>query len=336
MKITVCIGTGGVGKTSVAAATAVARARAGAKCVLLTADPALSLRNALGLKNSVQEQRVELHPTGPGDFWATLLDVRATLDEAVRLYAAPRDRERILNHSIYGTLADSLSGMQELMAVERIDQLLRRGFTDIVIDTGPSRHSLKMLDKPELFAEFPGSNWVKLLSQTYQLTGGFGMMALGRKTVETYNQVESMLGTKLVREVLDFYSLFAAVAEGYAVRAQKTVTFLKDPAVTEFRLVSVPQKARRDARFFSSELKTRGLRLSGVFVNRTWEREPLLDRAGGEALEWYRCVKAAQAREIAALREEFAGVRVLPELDRDVDGLEALEVLAEELRQRSA
>src|SRR5687768_8791124 len=165
MKITVYFGTGGVGKTSVAAATALVRARAGSKCLVLTTDPAMRLRTALRLQEGILEQRVPLHPESAGELWAALLDVRATLDEAVRLHAKGDDAERILRHSIYATIADSLSGMQELMAVERIDQLRRRGFEHIVVDTPPSRHALEILDKPVIFAEFAGSTWVKMIGR---------------------------------------------------------------------------------------------------------------------------------------------------------------------------
>src|SRR5205823_257193 len=135
MKIIVYLGTGGVGKTSVAAATAMAQARSGRKSLVLTIDPALRLRTALHLKEGTLEQRVALDPPASGELWAALLDVRATLDEAVRLYGSSDSQvDRILKHPIYATIADSLSGMQELMAVERIDQLARRGFEHIVVD----------------------------------------------------------------------------------------------------------------------------------------------------------------------------------------------------------
>ena len=89
MRIIVYLGTGGVGKTSVAAATALAQARAGVKSLVLTIDPALRLRTALHLKGDALEQMVPVDPPITGELWAALLDVRATLDEAVRLYGKP-------------------------------------------------------------------------------------------------------------------------------------------------------------------------------------------------------------------------------------------------------
>src|SRR5216683_2895787 len=277
MKIIVYLGTGGVGKTSVAAATALAQARAGTKSLVLTIDPAL-------------------------------LDVRATLDEAVRLYGKSSTANRILNHPIYATIADSLAGMQELMAVERIDQLTRRGFEHIVVDTAPSRHALEFLDKPMFFSELVGSGWVKAVGRTYKIVERTGMLSLGRKTVDLYARAESILGANLVRQVLDFYSLFVSIAEGYAERAEKTVAMLKDPAVTEFHVVTTPQKALRDARFFHEALGSRKFPIGALYVNRVWGLEPgpeFPDGLARRVMDWYKSVRASHVAAVEAVTAEY-------------------------------
>ena len=331
MKIIVYLGTGGVGKTSVAAATALAQARAGSKSLVLTIDPALRLRTTLHLKPGVLEQNVPLDPPAKGELWAALLDVRATLDEAVRLYGKSSTADRILNHPIYATIADSLAGMQELMAVERIDQLARRGFEHIV-------HALEFLDKPMSFSELVGSGWVKIVGRTYKFVAGTGMMKLGRKTLDLYARAESILGTNLVRQILDFYSLFVSIAEGYAERAEKTVALLKDPAVTEFRVVTTPQKALRDARFFHEALGSRKFPIGALYVNRVWGLEPgpeFPDGLARRVMDWYKSVRASHVAAVEAVTVQYSAaiprIAWLPELERDVDGLSALERIAQSL-----
>src|SRR5262249_33726815 len=152
------------------------------------------------------EQRVPI-PETKGQLWAALLDVNATLDEAVRLYAKPGNQERIIQHPVYRTIANSLSGMHELMAVEGMDQLIQRGFDNIVVDTAPSRHALEVFDKPEIFAGFSDSGKVKLAGRIYQFTESIGLNSLGRGAVDFYSKVESILGANMVRQLLDFYSL---------------------------------------------------------------------------------------------------------------------------------
>ena len=103
---------------------------------------------------------------------------------------------------IYRTIASSLSGMQELMAVERIDQLILRGFDNIVVDTAPSRHALDVFDKPELFADFSDSRRVRFVSRTYQFAEAVGLTAIGRGALEFYSRVESILGANMVRNAV--------------------------------------------------------------------------------------------------------------------------------------
>jgi anion-transporting ArsA/GET3 family ATPase len=335
MKIIVYLGTGGVGKTSVAASTAMAVAKTGARAMVLTTDPALRLRTALGLVDGIPEQRVPLDDPHAGELWAGLLDVRATLDEAVRLYAKPEMQEQILKHSIYETIANSLAGMQELMAVERIDQLRLRGFDTIIIDTAPSRHAFEILDKPALFADFSGSRKVKLVGRTYRFAAGLGMNFIGSKALDIYARAESILGVNLVREILDFYSIFYPIAEGYARRAEKTVALLRDPSVTEFRVVTTPQKALRDAAFFTEALAERNFSIGTFCVNRAWLHpfpDTIPDGLEGEVLRWYKSVSDSHRDAVWQLREKFGNavrdIQVFSELERDVDGLAALERLA--------
>jgi anion-transporting ArsA/GET3 family ATPase len=337
MKIIVCVGTGGVGKTSVAASIALTQARAGAKCLVLTTDPSLRLRTALGLKDGLLEQRVPV-PDAKGELWAALLDVEATLDEAVRLYAKPGNQARILEHPIYRSIAGSLSGMAELMAVERIDQLILRGFDNIVVDTAPSRHALDVFDKPELFADFSDSGKVRFVSRTYQFAEAVGLTALGRGALELSSRVESILGTTMVRQMLDFYSLFYPIAEGYSDRARRTVGLLRDPNVAEFRVVTIPAKALRDTQFFIEALNKRKFDIGMICVNRTWHHAlPQIEPQGlaAELLDSYRSVSASHLSAIAKVRDAYGTkvreIRILNELERDVDGVESLRRLADQL-----
>jgi anion-transporting ArsA/GET3 family ATPase len=337
MKITVYVGTGGVGKTSIAAATALLAARSGAKSLVLTMDPANRLRTALRLNEGALQERVPV-ADAKGELWAALLDVNTTLGEAVRLYGKPESRQRVLDHPIYRSIASSLPGMQELMAVERLDQLIRYGFDHIVIDTAPSRHAFEVLDRPEMFARFSESAGSKLVGRTAQFAETIGLSVLGRTAADLYARVESFLGANLVGQVLEFYSLFHPISDGYAARAQHTVNLLRDPAIAEFRVVSTPSKALRDARFFLDELRKRKFAVGMLCVNRAWchaQSETELKGLAAELVEWYRSVseshKAAIEKVQEAISPRVREVRILNELERDVDGLESLGRLADQL-----
>lgn len=341
MKIRIFVGTGGVGKTSIAAASALRAAMSGGKCLVLTIDPALRLRKTLGLTSQGLEQKVDTGSlSARGELWAGLMDVRSTLDRAVQLYGTPKQAETVLGHPIYRMLVDSLAGMQELLAIERIDQAMAEGFENIFIDTAPSRHAFEFLDKPEFFAQLVSLPLIQWVGKTYRWWEGSALSRLGRKSVELYSRVEEILGATLVRQVLDFYSVFRTIAEGYADRARRTSRLLHRQDTTGFTVVTSPYKAQRDGDYFLAELKKRNYAVDCIVVNRVWpqlEPEPPTGGPGiaSDMLEWYREVSGAHARTCDDFVRHFSGkvarVQVLHELARDVDGLVALASLADVL-----
>src|SRR6185436_4963142 len=101
------------------------------------------------------------------------------------------------------------------------------------------------------------------------------------------------------------YSLFLSNAEGYAHRADETLKLLKDPAITEFRVVTTPQKALRDAEHFQKELSERGYAAGGIYVNRVWQADPgteKFDGLAGELMSWYQAIEATQMAAVEELK----------------------------------
>jgi anion-transporting ArsA/GET3 family ATPase len=360
MKINIFVGTGGVGKTSVTAASALTAAVAGERTLVLTIDPARRLRTALGLDSSspdnVLQQKVSLDgfENPQGELYAAMLDVASSLNRAVRLHSSPKQAEEILAHPIYKVLLQSLAGMQELMAVERLDQAIEEGFESIYVDTAPSRHALEFIDKPEFFAQLASFPIVRLVGKTYQWWEKSGIGKLSRGTFELYTRVEEMLGANLTRQVLDFFSIFRGIAEAYAHRARHTADLLRNPEITTFSVVTNPLKAVRDAEFFVQELQRRRLRVSSLIVNRLWPRyaaEELslrpaagLDHAALEDLQrtihWYDAVSSSHQTVWNHTRNRFSSaigqILQVPELPDDVAGLPALQHIAQHLSACSA
>jgi anion-transporting ArsA/GET3 family ATPase len=357
MRIRIFVGTGGVGKTSVAAASAMRSAIAGNKCLVLTIDPARRLRTALGIDSVAQppassspdagsgdakailEQRIPLDEFGgQGELWAALLDVAATLNRAVLTYAQPEQAKIVLAHPIYHVLLESLAGMQELMAVERLDQAIADGFQETFIDTAPSRHAFEFVDKPEFFAELVSFPLVRLVGRTYHWWERSGLARVGRKSFELYTRVEEILGAALVRQILEFFSVFRTIAEGYAKRARRTLNLLHDPQTTSMIIVTTPFKARRDGEYFYQEMTQRKFPLGALVVNRVWPHLdlPLPDSSPAalrETVAWYQNVSQAHERMWDEASRNFSGripkLIQLPELSRDIDGLAALRQISE-------
>lgn len=341
MRIQVFVGTGGVGKTSVAAAAALRAAIGGEKCLVLTIDPARRLRTALGITGNAFQEQLPLQAFGAkGELWAGQLEVAQSLNRAVQQNAQPRQAASVLAHPIYHVLLESLAGMQELMAVERMDQALDDGFEALFVDTAPTRHALEFVDKPEAFAQLVSFPMVKLVGMTYHWWERSGLASLSRKSLELYSRVEQMLGATLTRQILDFFSIFRTIAEDYAHRARRTLALLRNPKLTQFTVVSTPFKAQRDGVFFLKELGKRKFPVGSMVVNRVWPILPdLVIPEGSEDLqrvaEWYREMSQAHQqgweKVCAELGSRIPRLIEVPELSSDIDGLPALHQIAQRL-----
>jgi anion-transporting ArsA/GET3 family ATPase len=336
MKIRIFVGSGGVGKTSVAAATGLKSAIAGARCLVLTIDPAARLKTALSMGTAGEHRRVPLEGIeASGELWVVQLDTAASLEQLARRFATADQLKLILPNPIFHALG-SLAGMQELMAIEVIGQAVRQKYDCVIVDTAPSRHALEFLDKPEFFVRLVTTPLVKLVGRTYNWWEKTGVSRLGRMGLDLYRQVEKLAGAQLTRDVLEFFSAFQGVAEGYARDTGKTLAALRDPKVTAFTIVSSPFKARADAAWFWQELHTRKFAVERLVVNRIWPELQLQQTGEAQALiEWYGGVSGAHRKAWDAVQRDFSAkiqrLLALPELPTDVDGLPALHRIAERL-----
>ena len=343
MRIRIFVGTGGVGKTSVTAASALRSAVDGKKSLVLTIDPAWRLRSALGLTGTALEQRVGLDSMdAKGELWAALLDVPSAMNRMVHAHVSRDKAREIIEHPVYRLMLTSLAGMNELLAVERIGQAIADGFENLFIDTAPSRHAFEFLDKPEFFVQLVSFPLIKLVGRTFGLFRK-GRLPAGSADGDIYGKVEQLIGAALAGQILEFFSIFQPVAEGYASGARRTIGLLRDSKSAAFTVVSSPARARQDGNYFFGELTNRGYAVEELIVNRVWPEWDMKSAAGASAatrelVGWYEDVCAAQraGRDKAAAAWHGKGPRVidLPELARNVDGIAALAIIAEHLRQR--
>jgi anion-transporting ArsA/GET3 family ATPase len=340
VKVRIFLGTGGVGKTSVAAASGLQLALAGGRWLVITIDPAARLKTALGMGTGGEHRRVPLDEYGAkGELWVAQLDVQRGLEQMVRRLAKPDDVDAILNNRIYHAL-ESLAGMQELMAVETIGKALTRDFDGIMVDTAPSRHALEFLDKPEYLVRLVSAPMTKLVGRTYGWWKNSPLGMIGRKGLDLYGQIEKIVGGELLSDVLEFFSVFQAVAEGYARDAEKTLGILRGPDAGGVTIVTSPLKARGDAGWFLAELQKRKFRVDRMVINRVWPKlsvsaQPDADESARAFVDWYHSVSAAHADAVETARREFSAriprIEMLPELPADVDGIAALVRIAASL-----
>jgi anion-transporting ArsA/GET3 family ATPase len=354
-RVCVCAGSGGVGKTTLAAALALGMAARGGRVAVVTIDPARRLASSLGLSAPGHEHRVEpesLRSAGldvPGELWAMTLDPKGTWDELVRRHAPDAAAaERVLGNRVYAELSTAVAGSQEYMAAEKLWQLHESGRYDLVVlDTPPTRNALEFLDAPRRLSRFVDSPAVGVLLAPSRA----GLKLLERGGGLVLGLIERVTGADLLRDLVDFLAAFGDLAQRLQDRAER-VEELLGSAETTFVVVAAPERDPVDeAIFFRRRLRRGGMPFGAAVVNRVRpdpapglssdeaERAlagalgPATARVVAECLEDHRRLTERDRREIARLEEELAGEPLLlvPQLPDAVIDLAGLARIGEHL-----
>lgn len=265
-QVIVCCGSGGVGKTTIAAALGLHAARLGRRAVVATIDPAKRLADALGVPGGLGNEPARLDVAGPGELWALMVDTASTFDGLVRANAASADQaERILANGFYRNVAGSLSGTQEYMAAERLHALHDdERFDLVIIDTPPTRNALDFLDAPNTLTKFIDHPLFKLLMVPTRR----GLKVLNFATQPILRTIGKVVGGDALADAIAFFQAFAGMETGFRQRAQEVTTLLHDD-VTRFILVASPRADTiEEARYFADRLQRSQLSVAATVVNR--------------------------------------------------------------------
>lgn len=335
--VVVCCGSGGVGKTTSAAALAVHAASLGRRACVVTIDPARRLADALGLGELTNEPR-EVKGDWPGELWALMLDTKSTFDELVFKYASsPEQAERIVANSLYRNVSGALSGTQEYMAMEKLHELHSTGQFDlIVIDTPPTRNALDFLDAPRRLTRLLDNRIFRLLIMP---TSSY-LKAVSAATQRVLRTIARVVGAEVVDDAVAFFEAFEGMEQGFRDRAQAVIALLSDDA-TAFVVVASPRRdATQEAVFFAEKLVEAGLGVDGVIVNRMQpafgETEPALPPDASSALRnllanrnAFAALAASEHNQLGALTAAAgdAAIAYVPCLRDDVHDLGGLELV---------
>ena len=358
LSVLVCCGSGGVGKTTTAAAVAVRAAERGRRVVVLTIDPAKRLAQSLGLRAlDNQPRKITLADFAPaGELHAMMLDMRRTFDDMVMAHAGPERANQILANPFYQTISSSFSGTQEYMAMEKLGQLAAQGSWDlIVVDTPPSRSALDFLDAPQRLSTVLDGRIIRLLSAPAR-AGGRGILKIVGAGFGLFSKaISTIIGGQLLADASAFVQAFDSMFGGFRERAEHTYQLLRSSG-TAFAVVSTPEpEALREASYFVARLAEDNMPLAGLVLNRTQPVLATLSAAQAQAAadELDRTAKAAltaavlrvhvdrvnlaarQRRLVARFTKAHPHVPVasVPALSADVHDLAGLRVIGDLLAE---
>lgn len=360
--VLVCVGSGGVGKTTTAAALALWGAMQGRRTMVLTIDPAKRLAQSLGLEalsNTPQSLAQSLFDHAGieirGSMDAAMLDQKSAWDEFI-LRNAPNEEaaELILGNEFYEQLSRSFAGSTEYMAIEELCRIHETGEYDlIVLDTPPTAHALDFLEAPRRLRRFLDRKAVRSLVLPYVRVGWIAWKSASRSARFLLSKVEDATGVQTLRQIAEFFVAMETVFDGITDRSLRVERLLAGDR-TAFILIAGPEEQVLDeSEYLGARMAELGMPLKGVIMNRV-HPEPFDDDAAGLddpyivqirahmdalgiestvadwLLELYEDVcKTAYAESIRREAFEFGlaeevTLAAVPEMDRDVHDLHGL------------
>src|SRR4051795_11508733 len=337
-RIVICAGSGGVGKTTTAAAVAMGMAERGLRVAVVTIDPARRLATSLRLEDLGNEPHlVELELEG--ELWAMMLDAKRTFDELIEQLAPDaRTRDEVFANRIYQQLSSAVAGSQEFTAIAKLYELDQDGRFDLlVLDTPPSRNALDFLDAPQRLKGFFGGRAIRMFLRPAGLSG----KVLGRGTGMVFSLLKRVTGVDLLQDLSVFFRTLGGMIDGFPERADRVEALLGDPATTFLIVTSPRHDPAEEAIHFHRKLAEASMPFGGLVVNRVHRAgdvdgglPPALAKELGRDLADR---VDTSARELAALAARDAdGVErlvaelgdppaiVIPELDDDVHDVDGL------------
>ncbi|GGS56219.1 ArsA family ATPase [Streptomyces griseoviridis] len=310
-RIVVCCGSGGVGKTTTAAALGLRAAERGRKVVVLTIDPARRLAQSMGIDSldNVPRRVKGIDDSAGGELHAMMLDMKRTFDEIVEAHADPERARAILSNPFYQSLSAGFAGTQEYMAMEKLGQLRSRDEWDlIVVDTPPSRSALDFLDAPKRLGSFLDGKLIRVLLAPAKVGGRAGMKFLNVGMSMMTGVLGKVLGGQFLKDVQTFVAAMDSMFGGFRTRADATYKLLQAPG-TAFLVVAAPERdALREAAYFVQRLAAEDMPLAGLVLNR-------VHGSGADRLSAERALAAAENLEDAGIvdqRDGKAGLRNSP------------------------
>jgi anion-transporting ArsA/GET3 family ATPase len=293
-EIVVCCGSGGVGKTSVAAATALGAVHhVGGRVLVVTVDPARRLATALGIEGlgnlarRVPDDLLKTAGIEPrGELWAAMLDTKQSWDDLVLRHAPDEATAyRILDNRLYHNLTARFVQSHDYIAMERLYELHASGDYDlIIVDTPPTRNAIDFLDAPARMSEFFGGRLLRWLTLPYRVGGRRGSRILDVASRPFYQVADRILGSRFLEEIAAFFVNFQSMYGGFVERARAVERLLSDRRTTFAIVTTLEAAPLHEALQFRSVLEQRGLHVGAFIMNKTLP-EYLLTESGATAAQ---------------------------------------------------
>lgn len=340
-KIILCCGTGGVGKTTTAAALALKMAMEGKKVALITIDPALRLATSLGLSSLSNEPQcidsVITKSIGKpkGSLSALMLHSQATFLDFIEEIGGQSLKKKFAASELFSTVTGSFGGAHDYFAMEKLYKLhSSKEFDCIILDTPPARHTLDFLDAPDLIAKFFDDRIFSWFLVDAASSSFFERMR-AKSTKAALDLLEKVTGGGVIADFVSIAPHIKQVKDAFVTRQKEVQALLTSSEAGALFISSPTDLEKGEAKPFLADARDKNVEILGFFVNRSlqsltateikdWSEIPPEARKNYENLK----LLAKEEKKSLSFLQEIAGsskiIHTLPEQESDIHDIASL------------
>jgi anion-transporting ArsA/GET3 family ATPase len=338
-KVLICVGSGGVGKTTTASAIAYLAAVRGQKVLVLTIDPSKRLKSTMGLSETEEIIRIQ-RPDIKGELWASVIDNKKTFDDFVlRASKYSESAKKILNNKLYLQLSTTLSGSQEFTALEKLYSAVESGKYDLVVlDTPPTKHAIDFLESPQKLSAIFQDSVAKWFRDPEGKEQSFIKRIVASGTAQVLRILENLTGSEFMKELAEFFRSIQQWQGRLEGRIADVHRLLVSPR-TQFLLVTSLDAAKmQEIQFFEREIEKGGYHLAGILINRAFPHwmgaTVVAENLGKSPIEAKMRAYYLEKLQLASKLEAFEFSRgrfvaKIPELRENISDLETVANMAQ-------
>lgn len=284
-KLIFCFGSGGAGKTTVAASLALAYATMGQRVCCVTIDPSKRLARALGMK---PPYRVEPTPVHWAGLDAMVIRVEPLLKRLVQ-ELIPTRSQTIMDSHIYQVLASELHGLEHYMAIDVLQRIYHGGKHDVVIvDTPPTRHAIQFLEAPERLFSVLNQQFFKFFVHGYGSIGK-GSLFLVKDVYQLGSKLlEKFFGMTFLKELAVFFGYFEDALDELRDRVQTTLDWMQSPT-TGCVLIGYEYMQLSEMDYYLEHIDRHQISRRGFVFNQSLASYGL--NSSGEGASWLRAIQ---------------------------------------------
>lgn len=336
-QVLICMGTGGVGKTTVSAAIGALAAQIGKRTLVLTIDPSQRLKTTLRLPNDGSIAPVHAEQLD-GKLFGAVINSKKTFDNFVMQNAPSKESaDKILKNKLYLQLSTTLSGSQEFTALESLySAVLSKEFDLVILDTPPAQHALDFLRAPQKLTALFQDRITKWMRQTPGAKDGFLRGLFNAGTKQVLKTLELLTGSEFMTELADFFIQIQSWQDRLQSRTLKVQELLKN-SQTHFIVVSSFERNKLiEAEQLATQLQSEGYQLQSLILNRALPHWMVNapPQVGPWAQRWvtYFKERRAYSKILTALQDQGVKIDELPEMQEDIHSFQGVLALAEFLK----